>query len=166
MACGHRLPQAARRIRHISFCGALVSVLQIPLVWCSLQEPHQFLEKGKPESGGLMTNPGPRRSERTGISIIRLAEVIPNEVAASRRFESTGWPDGCKCPCCYSGNAHEGAHKDVPYRCRACGRTLSVRKGTAIASSRLPLKKWVWAIYLEITLLKGVSSMKLHMAWA
>ncbi|MCY4674714.1 MAG: IS1595 family transposase [Bacteroidetes bacterium] len=28
--------------------------------------------------------------------------------------------------------------------------------------SRLPLKKWVWAIYLESTSLKGISSMKLH----
>jgi len=28
--------------------------------------------------------------------------------------------------------------------------------------SRLPLKKWVWAIYLESTNLKGISSMKLH----
>ena len=29
-------------------------------------------------------------------------------------------------------------------------------------ASNLPLRKWVWAIYLENTSLKGVSSMKLH----
>jgi len=29
-------------------------------------------------------------------------------------------------------------------------------------SSRLPLQKWAWAIYLHLTSLKGVSSMKLH----
>lgn len=29
-------------------------------------------------------------------------------------------------------------------------------------SSNLPLKIWLWAIYLELTSLKGVSSMKLH----
>ncbi len=29
-------------------------------------------------------------------------------------------------------------------------------------SSNLPLRKWAWAIYLEMTNLKGVSSMKLH----
>ena len=28
--------------------------------------------------------------------------------------------------------------------------------------SKLPLQKWAWAIYLEMTSLKGVSSMKLH----
>ena len=29
-------------------------------------------------------------------------------------------------------------------------------------SSKLPLRLWAWAIYLEMTSLKGVSSMKLH----
>ncbi len=29
-------------------------------------------------------------------------------------------------------------------------------------SSKLPLRTWVYAIYLEMTSLKGVSSMKLH----
>lgn len=29
-------------------------------------------------------------------------------------------------------------------------------------SSPLPLQKWAWAIYLELTNFKGVSSMKLH----
>ena len=31
-----------------------------------------------------------------------------------------------------------------------------------LESSRLPLLKWVYAVYLEVTSLKGVSSMKLH----
>ena len=37
-----------------------------------------------------------------------------------------------------------------------------MRTGTALEESRLPLKKWVWAIFLEMTNLKGVISMKLH----
>ena len=39
---------------------------------------------------------------------------------------------------------------------------LSVKTGTVLESSEVPLQKWVWAIYLEVTSLKGVSSMKLH----
>ncbi len=50
----------------------------------------------------------------------------------------------------------------MPYRCRDCNRTFSVRTKTALESSKAPLKKWVWAIYLEMTSLKGISSMKLH----
>ena len=50
----------------------------------------------------------------------------------------------------------------MPYRCRDCKRYFSVKTGTILASSKLPLQKWVWAIFLEMTSLKGVSSMKLH----
>ena len=39
---------------------------------------------------------------------------------------------------------------------------FSVRIGTALERSKVPLRKWVFAIYLEMTSLKGVSSMKLH----
>ncbi len=34
--------------------------------------------------------------------------------------------------------------------------------GTFMAGSPLPLLTWIYAIYLELTSLKGVSSMKLH----
>lgn len=37
-----------------------------------------------------------------------------------------------------------------------------VRTGTTLQSSRLPLRKWAYAVYLYVTSLKGVSSMKLH----
>ena len=57
---------------------------------------------------------------------------------------------------------HECRHRDMPYRCSDCRKYFSLKTGTSIQSSKLPLKTWVWAIYLEITSLKGVSSMKLH----
>ena len=50
--------------------------------------------------------------------------------------------------------------KPLPYW-RTAGAT-SVRTGTAISHSRVPLRKWAIAIYVELTSLKGVSSMKLH----
>ncbi|MCY4571973.1 MAG: IS1595 family transposase [Gemmatimonadetes bacterium] len=50
----------------------------------------------------------------------------------------------------------------MPYWCPDCRSYFSVRTGTAIARSKIPLRKWAIAIYLEMTSLKGVSSMKLH----
>ena len=52
--------------------------------------------------------------------------------------------------------------KPMPYRCRDCKRYFSVKTGTLMAGSPLPVRKWVYAIYLDVTNLKGVSSMKLH----
>ena len=43
-----------------------------------------------------------------------------------------------------------------------CQSYFSVRTGTTIENSRLPLRKWAFAVYLYVTNLKGVSSMKLH----
>ena len=48
------------------------------------------------------------------------------------------------------------------YWCTGCQKPFSVRIGTALERSTVPLRKWIWAIYLEMTNLKCVSSMKLH----
>ncbi len=50
----------------------------------------------------------------------------------------------------------------MPYWCSDCRAYFSVRTGTAIARSNVPLRKWAIAIYLCLTSLKSVSSMKLH----
>ena len=52
--------------------------------------------------------------------------------------------------------------KPMPYRCRDCRQYFSLKTNTSMEASNLPLRKWAYAIYLEITNLKGVSSMKLH----
>ena len=52
--------------------------------------------------------------------------------------------------------------KPMPYWCSTCRSYFSVRTGTPIAHSKIALRKWVIAIYLCLTSLKGVSSMKLH----
>ncbi len=50
----------------------------------------------------------------------------------------------------------------MPYWRLDCRSCFSVRTGTTMQRSRLPLRKWVFAIYLHLTNLKCVSSMKLH----
>ncbi len=50
----------------------------------------------------------------------------------------------------------------MPYLCTDCRSCFSVRTGTPIARSNVPLRKWAIAIYLCITSLKSVSGIKLH----
>ena len=50
----------------------------------------------------------------------------------------------------------------MPYWCSACRSYFSVRTGTSLECSKVPLRKWAIAIYLCLTSLKSVSSMKLH----
>ncbi|MXZ18499.1 MAG: IS1595 family transposase [Rhodothermaceae bacterium] len=110
-----------------------------------------------------MTQKGPGRFYREGISLLELAEQFPDEDSATQWFESVLWPNGRKCPRCHGDNTYETNNGNgMPYRCRKCKRYFSVKTGTVLQSTKLSLKKWVWAVFLELTSLKGVSSMKLH----
>ena len=105
----------------------------------------------------------PGKAHRKGISLMELGELFPDEASARTWFEAVVWPDGERCCLrCGSLNTHEASHRTMPYRCRDCRSYFSVKTGTALESSKIPLRKWVWAIYLELTNLKGVSSMKLR----
>ena len=105
----------------------------------------------------------PGKAHRQGITLIQLSEMFPDEEAARKWFEDILWPDGVRnCPSCDSENTHECTHAKMPYRCRDCRKYFSVKTSTVMAGSPLPLKKWVYAIYLDVTSLKGISSMRLH----
>ncbi|MXZ02492.1 MAG: IS1595 family transposase [Chloroflexi bacterium] len=104
----------------------------------------------------------PGKHHRKGITLLELTEMFPNEQAARAWFEAQVWSGQRCCGHCGSTNTHEAKHKTMPYRCRDCRKYFSVKTGTALEASNVPLRKWVFAIYLELTNLKGVSSMKLH----
>ena len=109
-----------------------------------------------------MAHKAPGKSDRDGISVMALADMFPDEDAARKWFEARIWPDGRYCPHCGSTRTHTAGHNHMPYRCSDCRGYFSVKTGTAMHDSRIPLRKWVFAIYLHLTSLKGVSSMKLH----
>ena len=48
------------------------------------------------------------------------------------------------------------------YHCNDCKYDFTVKVGTVLEDSKIPLRKWALAFYLMSTNLKGVSSMKLH----
>ena len=105
----------------------------------------------------------PGRSDREGMTILDLMQRFPTEDAARNWFEQQIWPNGRYCPHCGSTETFENpASESRPYRCKACGQHFSVRLGTVMERSKISLQKWAIAIYLHLTSLKGVSSMKLH----
>ena len=102
------------------------------------------------------------KSRRKGITVVELADMFPDEAAATAWFETKVWPDGRYCPRCGSTNTHHASHKTMPYWCTDCRSYFSVKTGTVLEGSKLPLRKWAFAIYIHLTSLEGVSSMKLH----
>ena len=110
-----------------------------------------------------MTHKSPGKSDREGITLVQLADMFPTENKACEWFEHQMWPNGRHCPHCGSTKTQigDGGNK-MPYRCQDCREYFSVKTNTAMHNSNLPLRKWAFAIYLHLTSLKGVSSMKLH----
>lgn len=105
----------------------------------------------------------PGKSARQGMTLLELFARFPDERSAEEWFEIARWGGERHCPRCGSLSiAVKASRKPMPYRCRDCRQHFSVRTGTVMAQSKIPLQKWVIAIYLQLTSLKGVSSMKLH----
>ena len=105
----------------------------------------------------------PGKHYREGVDLIQLIAMFPNEKAATEWFEATMWGDERCCGHCGSVRTREVPNaKPMPYWCSDCRSYFSVKTGTALARSNVPMQKWALAIYLCLTSLKSVSSMKLH----
>jgi transposase-like protein len=93
------------------------------------------------------------------VSLFQFFQRFPNEEAARQYFERNRWPNEVSCPHCGSLSTNECKdHKPMPYRCRDCRRHFSVRTGTVLAESKIPLQKWLMAIYMMTTARKGIPS--------
>ena len=109
----------------------------------------------------------PGKAFRKGISLPELFDMFPDDAAAERWFEEQRWGEAGKpshCPMCGSADKLKSVpnRKPLPYWCGDCRRHFSVRTGTVMHRSKIPLRKWVIGIFEWSTSLKGVSSMKLH----
>ena len=110
-----------------------------------------------------MAKKAPGKAHREGVTLVELMDMFPTEEAATEWFESIIWPNGRHCPKCGSVETKPVPNaKPMPYWCKGCRSYFSVRTGTTMARSNIPLRKWAIAIYLCLTSLKSVSSMKLH----
>ncbi|MGD1052611.1 MAG: IS1595 family transposase [Candidatus Dormibacteria bacterium] len=98
-------------------------------------------------------------------------ETFPTTLlAAARYFEDEGvcrdflaalrWPNGVTCIACRSENVGFIRTRSL-WRCRACRKEFSVKKGTIFEDSAIPLSKWLPAIWLYSAGKKGRSSHQL-----
>ena len=112
-----------------------------------------------------MVKKAPGKAFRKGISMKRLMAMFPDDEKAREWFESHMWPEGPFCPHCGSYDVqHPIKHKTMTHRCRSCPKRpqFSLKTGSVMEGSKLGYRDWAIALYLAMTNLKGISSMKLH----
>ena len=110
-----------------------------------------------------MAGQAPGKAHREGITLAQLTRLFPNEEVATEWFESIVWNSKRCCGHCGCLNTKPVPNaKPMPYWCPDCRKYFSVRTGTVLRRSHISLQDWAFGIYLEVTNLKGVSSMKLH----
>ena len=94
------------------------------------------------------------------ISVYQLFEKFPTEESARLWFENQRWNGAPVCPHCGSSNI--ATLKRVGYyECRGCKEKFTVRVGTVMHRSHIPLHKWLYAMYSIVTARKGISSLQL-----
>src|SRR5690349_6029389 len=92
--------------------------------------------------------------------------IFHDENKAREHFEKLRWPDGVYCPHC--GVVGENtlikgkSHRPGMYQCNACRDPFTVKVGTVMESSHIPLRKWALGFHLMASSKKGMSAHQLH----
>jgi len=98
------------------------------------------------------------------MNIDQLNAQFSDETICRKFFEAARWPEGRICPHCSFNVSYKitinGPIQDR-YECRRCKRQFTVTTKTALHSAKLPLRKWIQAMYLIVSSSKGISSVVL-----
>ncbi len=93
---------------------------------------------------------------KSTISTFQLFELFPDEESARVYLEGRLWPNGTICPTCKAGDRIT-PRKAGYYRCNACALDFTVRTGTVLDRSHIPLQTWL-ALFVLIAQSPDITS--------
>jgi len=94
-----------------------------------------------------------------------LRQATVDELKAVVFWEHQRWGGSPACPRCgdmdvYMMMSGEKRNKDYRWRCRGCKQMYTVRTGTPLEETRLPLRVWCYAIWKAAASKKGISALQ------
>lgn len=112
-----------------------------------------------------------KKRDGKDLTLMTVVERFSTEEAAIKYFELIRWPDGPFCPHC--GNADKARlylltpnpAKKIRaglYKCAECRDTFTVRVGTVMEDSHVPLNKWLIGFYMMCASKTQVSALQLQ----
>ena len=102
-----------------------------------------------------------RQKKAKVLSAYEFMQKVDSKRKAVNFFEKSRWPEGIICPLCQSKRIYKVKNRLGSYQCKDCRDTFTVQTGTVFEKSKVPLRKWLYAVYLLQTARKGVSSLQL-----
>jgi transposase-like protein len=90
-------------------------------------------------------------------SLFDLLRVIPDEQAAIDHFTAIRWRSGAFCPLCASTKVYHFADRRT-HKCGDCRKRFSIKVGTIFQDTKIPLQKWLMAVWLLTSHKKGIAS--------
>jgi transposase-like protein len=101
--------------------------------------------------------------------IAKMPAVCANEALAVEFFEEQMWGGTPKCAHCQSADVYQmidaktgSRNKRFLWRCHDCKKQFTVRVGTVLEESRLPLRHWAYAMWRMATSKKGVAALEIQ----
>lgn len=91
------------------------------------------------------------------LSAFEFFEKFPDEQTAIDFLEAERWPDRVVCPRCESDYTSPIKNRNR-HSCNSCRNQVSIRTGSIFENSKIPLRKWLYAMYLFQTARKGISA--------
>ena len=91
------------------------------------------------------------------MDIGKLIEEYGTEEKCIEALAELRWPNGIECPKCQAKNIGTIETRNL-FQCNDCDYQFSVRVGTVMQDSKLPLWKWFLAAYMMIQSRKSVSA--------
>src|SRR5229473_1599484 len=93
--------------------------------------------------------------------------IFYDDAKAREWLEARIWPNGPVCVHCgatseHVTQLHGQAHRPGTYQCNACREQFTVTVGTVFERSKIPLSKWLAALFLMTASKKGVSAHQVH----
>lgn len=98
---------------------------------------------------------------KSAIDFPKLLREYGTEERCRAYLEELRWPDGPRCPRCGSERISRIRARHM-FDCDSCRYQFSVRSGTVLQDSKLPLSTWFLATLLMVEAKKGISANQLR----
>lgn len=95
------------------------------------------------------------------MSLLDFQNQFPDEETCWNYVAAMRWHGGFRCPFCQNDKSDLLRSRKL-FECRKCHKQISVTAGTIFHKSKLPLRKWFWAIFIMATAKKGISMLYLQ----